>query len=70
MFLYIFLLVFSGDALKCVNILHALGYDDATIDDCRVLQDICIAVSLRAARLAAAGLACILRVYIYNIYII
>ena len=48
--------------MKCVNILHALGYDDATIDDCRVLQDICIAVSLRAARLAAAGLACILRV--------
>ena len=59
---FISFLFSSGDALECVNILHALGYNDATIDDCRVLQDICIAVSLRAARLAAAGLTCILRV--------
>lgn len=51
----------SGDAMKCVNILHQLGYEAATIEDCHVMQDICIAVSLRAARLAAAGLTCILR---------
>ena len=52
--------------MKCVNILHQLGYEAATIEDCHVMQDICIAVSLRAARLAAAGLTCILRVsYFY-----
>lgn len=65
--LIIFFISNSGDALKCVNILHSLGYDEATIDDCRVLQEICIAVSLRAARLAAAGLTCIVRVIMFLI---
>jgi len=50
-----------------VEVLDKLGYENATLEDCRVLQEICIAVSLRAARLAAAGLTCILRVSIlYN----
>ena len=52
----------SGEAKTCVDVLHKLGYENATLEDCRVLQKICIAVSLRAARLAAAGLTCILRV--------
>jgi len=58
---------FSGEAKTCVEVLDKLGYENATLEDCRVLQEICIAVSLRAARLAAAGLTCILRVSIlYN----
>lgn len=51
----------SGDAMSCIKILHKLGYQTATLEDCLVIQEICVAVSLRAARLSAAGLTCIIR---------
>jgi len=51
----------SGEAKDCVNILTAVGYPDATLFECQVIQEVCSAVSLRAARLAAAGLTGIIR---------
>ena len=40
----------------------SLGYGNATLFECKAIQEICKIVSLRAAKLAAAGLTTIIRV--------
>ena len=44
------------------EIVTSLGYGNATLFECKAIQEICKIVSLRAAKLAAAGLATIIRV--------
>lgn len=51
----------SGEVKNIHEILKLLGYEQATLFECQVIQDVCNAVSLRAARLAAAGLTTIVR---------
>ena len=47
---------------ECLEILSSYGYEEVSITDCAILRDVCNVVSSRAARLAAAGLAGIIRV--------
>lgn len=48
-----------------IGILEKLGYKNATLEDCCVVQEICLGVSHRAARLSAAGLTAIIRVSLF-----
>jgi hexokinase len=51
----------GGVASDVVKIMNLVGYPDATLNECLVFQQVCLAASRRAAKLAAAGLATIIR---------
>ena len=52
----------SGEMKEIFQIVTSLGYGNATLFECKAIQEICKIVSLRAAKLAAAGLTTIIRV--------
>ena len=58
----VFFSYISGEMKDIFEIVTSLGYGNATLFECKAIQEICKIVSLRAAKLAAAGLATIIRV--------
>ena len=56
--------LFSGNRERTLKVLEDLGYTQPKDEDIEVLQQICQVMSERAARLAAAGLAAIVKVNI------
>ena len=62
---------FSGNREQTLKVLEELGYAQPNDEDIEILQKICQVISERAARLAAAGLAALVKVcMVHNIILL
>ena len=57
--------VCSNEAKKILEVLEHLGYKPS-LNELQIVKDVCDMVSMRSARLAAAGLATIIRVSLFT----
>lgn len=67
-YFHLCLLTISGQPERINKVLQELGYDEQKPEDVDRLKQICRVMSERAARLASAGLAAIIKVGLHNFY--
>jgi hypothetical protein len=53
----LFFLIIAEDLSITASILTSIGIHDPSYDDCYIIREVCKTVSLRAAKLAAAGMS-------------